>query len=292
MRSLAMIVMMSGLLMGASRCNPWGTRGGSNHGGGSAGGSAETCGDATCAKGQVCCNASCGICTEPGGVCTQQACEEPPTGGPCGPNDCAAGQVCCNESCGICTEPGGVCTQQACEGTRCGPTTCPVGTECCNESCGTCVEPGGACTEQFCEPGPFCGGIAAIRCAGAGQCVDDWRDDCDPNNGGADCGGVCTCSGAAVLCIEGTVFNDDPNVCACEPAEPPAGNKVFCGGIAGIRCPGAGQCVDDPSDDCDPNNGGADCGGMCTCSGAAVLCITGTVFNDDPKVCACERRGR
>ena len=285
MRSLTMIAMMSGLLMGASRCDPRGTQPGGNHGGGSAGRGGEACGDVTCGRGEVCCNASCGICTKPGGACTQQACE-PPTGGPCGPVDCAAGQECCNESCGICVEPGGVCTQQACEGERCGPTTCGVGQECCNQSCGICVDPGGACTEQFCEAGPFCGGIAAIRCAGAGQCVDDWRDDCDPNNGGADCGGVCTCSGAAVLCIEGTIFNDDPAVCACEPAEPPA--KVFCGGIAGIQCPGAGMCVDDPSDDCDPNNGGADCGGMCDCSGISALCIAPLIFNNDPRVCACE----
>jgi hypothetical protein len=33
----------------------------------------------------------------------------------CGPRTCPAGQVCCNESCGICTEPGGFCTQQFCE---------------------------------------------------------------------------------------------------------------------------------------------------------------------------------
>lgn len=39
----------------------------------------------------------------------------PITGTPCGPGRCAAGQVCCNESCGICTEPGGFCTQQICE---------------------------------------------------------------------------------------------------------------------------------------------------------------------------------
>ena len=36
-------------------------------------------------------------------------------GEPCGPNTCAAGQVCCNASCGICTDPGMFCTQQACE---------------------------------------------------------------------------------------------------------------------------------------------------------------------------------
>jgi hypothetical protein len=28
---------------------------------------------------------------------------------------CPAGQECCNASCGICVEPGGYCTQQGCE---------------------------------------------------------------------------------------------------------------------------------------------------------------------------------
>jgi hypothetical protein len=36
-------------------------------------------------------------------------------GEPCGPVKCAADEVCCNASCGICTLPGNVCTQQFCE---------------------------------------------------------------------------------------------------------------------------------------------------------------------------------
>lgn len=32
------------------------------------------CGDSVCGQGLECCNASCGICVEPGGFCTQQAC--------------------------------------------------------------------------------------------------------------------------------------------------------------------------------------------------------------------------
>ena len=36
----------------------------------------EVCGDIVCPDGEVCCNASCGICTPPGGVCTQQACDD------------------------------------------------------------------------------------------------------------------------------------------------------------------------------------------------------------------------
>lgn len=36
-----------------------------------------------------------------------------------------------------------------------------------------------------------------------------------------------------------------------------------CGGIAGIPCPEGKKCVDDPSDNCDPTQGGADCPGVC-----------------------------
>jgi hypothetical protein len=39
--------------------------------------------------------------------------------------------------------------------------------------------------------------------------------------------------------------------------------RRLCGGIAGIACPSGFVCVDDPRDDCDPERGGADCGGVC-----------------------------
>jgi len=43
------------------------------------------------------------------GVCV------PLLGGPCGEVTCPADQVCCNASCGICTPPDGACTQQLCK---------------------------------------------------------------------------------------------------------------------------------------------------------------------------------
>jgi len=41
----------------------------------------------------------------------------PVSGEACGSTNCPSGQVCCNSSCGICTDPGGVCIQMVCEGT-------------------------------------------------------------------------------------------------------------------------------------------------------------------------------
>ena len=36
-----------------------------------------------------------------------------------------------------------------------------------------------------------------------------------------------------------------------------------CGGFAGLQCGGGEECVDDPSDSCDPAQGGRDCSGVC-----------------------------
>jgi len=43
---------------------------------GTAGTSGEKCGMATCAPGQPCCNASCGLCMQPGATCTKQVCTD------------------------------------------------------------------------------------------------------------------------------------------------------------------------------------------------------------------------
>lgn len=52
---------------------------------------------------------------------------------------------------------------------------------------------------------------------------------------------------------------------------PPKGSSAYgekeprqmCGGVAGFPCPAGKKCVDDPSDNCDPARGGADCSGIC-----------------------------
>ncbi|KAF1936535.1 hypothetical protein EJ02DRAFT_480047 [Clathrospora elynae] len=45
----------------------------------------------------------------------------------------------------------------------------------------------------------------------------------------------------------------------------------MCGGFAGKDCEGKGQvCHDDPRDDCDPHQGGADCAGLCVWSHGSV----------------------
>jgi hypothetical protein len=118
---------------------------------------------------------------------------------------------------------------------------------------------------------------ASVRCAAGTHCEADGRSascvaddpcaltDCPPDRP------VCTVIDAEAV---------------CQAAEPPPAD-VFCGGIAAFECPGAGSCVDDPDDACDPTRGGADCGGICQCEAGAILCAPNTLFNADPGVCAC-----
>jgi hypothetical protein len=158
--------------------------------------------------------------------------------------------------------------------------------------------------------GTPCGGLAGRQCPGSGTCDrDDPTDDCDPEHA-ADCGMLCSCNIRA-LCIKGFVFDGSGAVCACVPdpsADPcaavrckagthclaeagsascvPDDASVFCGGIAGIECPGLGQCDDNAEDECDAEQGGADCGGYCTCS-AFPKCKADYIFDRSPQVCAC-----
>ena len=167
----------------------------------------------------------------------------------------------------------------------CAAVLCPTGTHCESQVvlCVTAPCPPVA----DCVPGAqpvHCGGFAGLPCPGIGKCGDDPSDTCDPNAGDLDCGGICSCI-QNVACIAGDVFDSSPSVCACVPGTPNP-PPVRCGGIAGIVCPGGGKCVDDPSDGCDPNAGGADCGGICSCI-QRVACIAGDVFDGSPSVCAC-----
>eukprot|EP01083_Nonionella_stella_P253698 872718_1 len=43
----------------------------------------------------------------------------------------------------------------------------------------------------------------------------------------------------------------------------PAVPTIICAGFPGLSCPAHHTCIDDPSDSCDPLNGGADCNGIC-----------------------------
>jgi hypothetical protein len=190
----------------------------------------------------------------------------------------------CGDTCRVCDPKDPKCLETAlveyCHLDGSCSASAPICDKCATVKCSAtthCVN--GACIAN--DPKVTCGGIAGIKCPEGGLCVDDPSDSCDPQHGGADCGGVCVCDKLA-RCALGYHFDRSLTVCACVPDAP----KVFCGGFAGIPCPGAGQCVDDPSDSCDPKHGGADCGGLCECS-ALAKCAAGSHFDSSPSVCAC-----
>ncbi|KAK4172770.1 hypothetical protein QBC36DRAFT_361865 [Triangularia setosa] len=89
------------------------------------------------------------------------------------------------------TPPKPTPTFQSCGGFRVNPVNCPRGQICVDnpyvEGCGMACDKPGICV----DPSEFCGGFAGFRCKGDKVCIDDPRDDCDPFNGGADCGGIC-----------------------------------------------------------------------------------------------------
>lgn len=271
------IGLLSAFVVGPSRCEP-------NSPDADAGPVAHgvMCGTKACASGAVCCDASCGLCGSSSEACAKQHCPasgdaggaSPPAGkggstSPAKGVQCGgfAGRPCaglgrCEDDPSDSCDPkrggadcGGLCicdakakcmagqtwnadpTVCSCQGgpsadagapEACGKATCAKGEVCCNPSCGTCVAPGKGCTKQLCvdDPGEkvFCGGIAAFKCPGSGQCVDDPDDSCDPGKGGADCGGMCVCKGP-VPCPSSSRWNPSPKVCACEASSTPGGER-------------------------------------------------------------------
>jgi hypothetical protein len=274
---IAMLVVMGGLLLGASRCskNPPQDNNGSGpaEGGGSAGSAGSTDHAGTSASG---------------------------SGGNSSGSGGSAGSA----------QPPMSMAAPRCGGIAARP--CP--------GRGTCVDdPNDSCDPK--KGGADCGGIC--ECAAVGRCIParpTWNAspdvcDCVPPDGNAGSGGSAGgdagsggssdagTSGGGVTCGANTCAdgeeccNPSCGFCAapgagctkqlCPPTDPDP-TPQRCGGFAGFACPGSGECIDDPSDDCDPKNGGADCGGICTCmNGAAVLCIQGTQWSSDPHVCAC-----
>jgi hypothetical protein len=117
-----------------------------------------SCGPTTCASGETCCNATCGICTRPGETCTRQNCGTAsyPTSSACGPNTCNVGEVCCNSTCGTCVPAGTSCDTTPCDNgptlpvsQSCGMNTCSVGLVCCDARCGLCA-PAAQCAQLHC----------------------------------------------------------------------------------------------------------------------------------------------
>lgn len=144
-----------------------------------------------------------------------------------------------------------------------------------------CEYYGDCCIDEpfFCPAlGEQCGGFAGTPCA-EGFCADDPSDDCDPQSGGADCGGVCVDEPPCTTdddCAEGWCRPVQAGGSSCAPwaqlDEACAGHvpawsfercapglvcyqtgegaydipgtcRPFCGGIDGILCEAGSHCV-------------------------------------------------
>jgi len=174
--------------------------------------------------------------------------ECPPGVTPCGPTVCRHNQECCNESCGICTPPGGVCTQQICAPTPCVDTVLCIrgfhwsSTECQCVPDEPCVDTV-LCIRGFhwspeqcqCVPDGSCAGDDDCRvfsdyCTGC-DCRALSNEDPDPvcSGPGVECfvdpcrgktaqcvNGQCALNSQCVqteLCIRGSHWS--PDLCAC-----------------------------------------------------------------------------
>lgn len=199
----------------------------------------QMCGNAVCAAGTTCCNASCGICVPAGGACSQQVCapacahDECSQGSaltdgcsPCASTVCAADAFCCEEGWD------NLCVQQA------------------TELCGACeAPPPAACAHSECESGavldPACSTCAATVCATDAFCCDDTWD---------------------ALCVQEA--EDLCNVCApapstCAHAPCAAGDKLVstCSTCATAVCDADAYCCETAWDDICVSEAADLCGG-------------------------------
>lgn len=198
-------------------------------------------------------------------------------------------------ACSICVDGSAACPTSTCDDGHCTVNfpACPLPSQCSGDAdckpgyrCG--YDPRADCSAdgwcpQICLPDETprgCGGFAGTACADGFVCNDDPSDECDPNAGGADCPGVCEweqspqcrteadCPQIMAMCA---MCSDGSYACPttyckegqCGVSMDACPETPRCGGIAGFECKPGYACIDDPADECDPANGGADCGGIC-----------------------------
>jgi hypothetical protein len=97
----------------------------------------------------------------------------------------------------------------------------------------SCLQP--ACVAGACRPVlsecpamRTCGGFTGQPCPVGQQCIDDPRDNCDPNAGGSDCSGICVkqaCDprricGQTITCVDGKLY---PTACGPSNCDAPIG---------------------------------------------------------------------
>lgn len=103
-----------------------------------------------------------------------------------------------------------------------------------------------------------------IPCNSEADCPTDTNTTCViPSNGPGTCLPSCTLTSDARPCELGQRCDALPQISTMQIGYCP--EPATCGGFIGAACKDDRNpiCIDDPRDDCDPKNGGADCGGIC-----------------------------
>lgn len=117
------------------------------------------------------------------------------------------------------------------------------------------------------DDGRFCASLPG-RCPGATQLVPVYSP-ADRVHQGTSAGLRCNGATYGNACEAAAAGVSIDHAGECE-----RGGEL-CGGIPGFPCPDGQACIDDPSDDCDPAMGGADCGGVCVDSCGDAICAIG-----------------
>ena len=172
--------------------------------------------------------------------------------------DCATGEVCTwapQHACGL-DQGRGACEPRAahfCPSLAfwvCGCDGDTYFNECLSRAHGTDIAYGGPCrpTAELvsCTTSADCPPDDTV----AVYCVDDPRDDCDPNQGGTGCAGVCvranqTCSPTLPCLAEGStslVESPDTEACVAIANPDPAGDPAACVYTSRERCASAADC--------------------------------------------------
>ncbi|MFN8640970.1 MAG: hypothetical protein U0802_04660 [Candidatus Binatia bacterium] len=158
------------------------------------------------------------------------------------------------------------------------PFACRTADDCvAPDRCTPCPDGSIACPKAQCLDG-LCILAEPPRCGGPGQCDSD-----------ADCAviAVCrTCPDGAYSCPQAQCRNG-----TCDALYPGCPEPATCGGIAGIPCPMGYTCVDRPDDGCDPDQGGADCGGVCRREDGPRPCELGGADCPDGYACVAAPNG-
>ncbi|HEX6241097.1 MAG TPA: hypothetical protein VFZ61_09395 [Polyangiales bacterium] len=192
----------------------------------------------------------------------QEISPSPVQGPTCGANQCSAGQVCCNASCGICAASGSLCIQIACEpgndDLTCAELSCgarescietPAGAQCVPVSEDPCVRARCAADEKCqvvggaaqCEPPPGSSDAGSERDAGGSR--DGGSADASSSDAAASTDSSSSLDTGTPGSDTGTADTGTPQTDAALPVDTgvPDAAVLTC---AKLKCPAGSYCDD------------------------------------------------